>query len=282
MREGKTKIAVVAPASRLEPETAERVQEIAQTKFPDRVELVFHPQCFLASGHFAGDDETRTNAFVEYANDESFSALWFARGGYGSGRIAEAVLARLNAAAKRKLYLGYSDSAFLLAGLYRHGFHVAHGPIPHDIRRAGGEEAVKRALSYLVDRSPAALEPTIDGSHPTAAFNITILSHLIGTRLMPVLFGHVLMLEEVSEHLYAIDRALVHIVSDETIRRVAGVRLGRCSDIPSNDPEFGENPEQIVQHWCKVSGIPYLGGADIGHDAANKIVPFGLLKDIPG
>jgi muramoyltetrapeptide carboxypeptidase len=281
MREGKVKIAVVAPASRLEPATAERVQAIAQSTYSGRVELVFHPQCFLASGHFAGDDETRTNAFVEIANDDSFAALWFARGGYGSGRIAEAVLARLNAAARKKLYLGYSDGAFLLAGLYRHGFHAAHGPIPHDIRRDGGEEAVKRALSYLVDRDASALEPTIDGQHPTAALNLTILSHLIGTRLMPDLSGHVLMLEEVSEHLYAIDRSLVHIMSDEAIQRVAGVRLGRCSDVPPNDPEFGQTPEQIVQHWCKVSAIPYLGPADIGHDASNKVVPFGYLKDVP-
>src|SRR5579872_1844884 len=282
MPEGKVKIAVVAPASRLEPATAERVQQIAQSTYGGRVELVFHPQCFLASGHFAGDDETRTNAFVESANDAGFSALWFARGGYGSGRIAEAVLQRLNAAARRKLYFGYSDGAFLLAGLYRHGFSAVHGPIPHDVRREGGEDAVKRALAFLVDRDASALEPTIDGKQPTAAFNITILSHLIGTRLMPDLSGHVLMLEEVSEHLYAIDRSLVHIVSDEMIRRVAGVRLGRCSDIPSNDPEFGQTPEQIVRHWCKVAAIPYLGRADIGHDAGNKVVPFGYLKTIPG
>lgn len=281
MRDGKVKIAVVAPASRLEPETAERVQEIARTAYPG-VALVFHPQCFLASGHFAGDDETRMNAFVEVANDEAFSAVWFARGGYGSGRIAEAVLERLHAAARRKLYLGYSDGAYLLAGLYRHGYHAAHGPIPHDVRRARGEDAVKSALSFLADRDAAALEPTIDGKRPTAAFNMTILSHLIGTRLMPDLSNHVLMLEEVSEHLYATDRSLVHIVSDETLRRVAGIRLGRCSDIPSNDPEFGQTPEQIMQHWCKVAGIPYLGRADIGHDAENKIVPFGFLKDMPG
>jgi muramoyltetrapeptide carboxypeptidase len=281
MREGKVKIAVVAPASRLEPASAERVQAIAQTEYPDRVELVFHPQCFFSSGHFAGDDETRTQAFVEIANDDSFAAVWFARGGYGAGRIAESVLARLNEAARKKLYLGYSDGAFLLAGLYRHGFHAVHGPIPHDVRRDGGEDAVKRALSYLVDRVPSALEPTIDGKEPTAAFNLTILSHLIGTGLMPDLSGHVLMIEEVSEHLYAIDRSLVHIVSDDTIRRVAGVRLGRCSDIPPNDPEFGQTPEQIVQHWCRARRIPYLGPADIGHDATNKVVPFGYLKDVP-
>lgn len=281
MRKGKMKIGVVAPASRLEPVTAERVAAFAASTYPGRIELEFHPQCFFSHGHFAGEDAQRAKAFLEFANDDTFDAIWFARGGYGSGRIADAVLDGLNATARRKLFLGYSDGAFLLGALYRAGFHVAHGPIPHDIRRDGGEAAVSRALSFLVDRLQAALEPTIDGSQPTAAFNITILSHLIGTDLIPNLSSHVLMLEEVSEHLYAIDRSLFHITRDETIRRVAGIRLGRCSDVPANDPEFGQTPEEIVRHWCATAGIAYLGPADIGHDADNKVVPFGYLKDVP-
>ncbi len=279
MRKDKVKIGVVAPASRLEAATAERVSMLAATAFADGAELVFHPQCFLSSGHFAGKDEERAAAFLEIANDDSFSAVWFARGGYGAGRIAEKVLAGLSGAAKNKIYFGYSDGAFLLAGLYRKGYRAAHGPIPHDIRRERGEEAVMRALSFLVDRSAATLEPTIDGKHPTVAFNLTILSHLIGTQFLPDLSGHVVMLEEVSEHLYAIDRAMFHITEIEAIRRVAGIRLGRCTDVPLNDPEFGHTPEQIVQHWCERSAIPYLGRADIGHDADNKVVPFGLLRD---
>jgi muramoyltetrapeptide carboxypeptidase len=51
--------------------------------------------------------------------------------------------------------------------------------------------------------------------------------------------------------------------------------------VPPNDPDFGQTPEQIVLHWCERTGIPYLGRADIGHDAHNKIVPYGLLKDFP-
>jgi muramoyltetrapeptide carboxypeptidase len=282
MRQGKVKIGVVAPASRLEPATAEQVQALAAATYPGRVELVFHPQCFVSDGHFAGDDTARAKAFLEFANDDTFEAIWFARGGYGSGRIVDAVLKGLSAAAKRKLFLGYSDGAFLLAALHRAGFHVAHGPIPHDIRRDAGESAVSRALSFLIDRAPTALEPTIDGSQPTAAFNITILSHLIGTDLIPDLSGHVLMLEEVSEHLYAIDRSLFHVTRDQTIRRVAGIRLGRCGDVLENDPEFGQTPEEIVRHWCQIAGIAYLGPADIGHDVDNKVVPFGNLKDVPG
>jgi len=279
MRSGIVKIGVVAPASRLESATAAHVLALANTAFPGRAEIVFHPQCFLSSGHYAGDDDARTAAFLEFANDDSFSALWFARGGYGSGRIAEKVLSGLSGAARNKIYLGYSDGAFLLAGLYRNGFRTAHGPVPHDIKREGGEEAVRRALSFLIDRAADTLEPSIDGTHPTAAFNITILSHLIGTRFLPDLSSHVVMLEEVSEHLYAIDRSMFHMTQVADIRRAAGIRLGRCSDVPPNDPQFGETPEEIVRHWCERSGIPFLGRADIGHDAHNKVVPFGLLKD---
>ena len=279
MAEGTVKIGVVAPASRLEPETAERVQALVAAEYPGRAALVVHPQCFLSEGHFAGTDTQRAEAFLAFANDDTLDAIWFARGGYGSGRIADAVLDGLNATARRKLFLGYSDGAFLLAALYRAGFHVAHGPLPHDIRRDGGASAVSRALSFLVDRLPRSLEPTIDGTEPTAAFNITILSHLVGTDLVPDLTGHVLMLEEVSEHLYAIDRSLFHITRDAMIRRVAGIRLGRCSDVPANDPAFGQTPEEIVRHWCKVAGIDYRGPADIGHDANNKVVPFGYWKD---
>jgi muramoyltetrapeptide carboxypeptidase len=267
------KIGVVAPASRLEPATAERVAALADAAFPGRAEIIFHPQCFLTAGHFAGDDAARAEAFLEFANDASFGAVWFARGGYGSGRIAARVLGGLGAAAKAKTYMGYSDGGFLLAGLYGNGFRVAHGSIPHDIRRGGGDAAVRRALAWLLDGDTTSLESTLNG--PTAAFNLTILSMLIGTPLMPDLGGHVLMLEEVSEHLYAIDRMMFHVTSNPGIRKVAGIRLGRVSDVPPNDPPFGQTPEEIVCHWCAVSGIPYLGRADIGHDSDNKVVPFG-------
>jgi muramoyltetrapeptide carboxypeptidase len=273
----KVKIGVVAPASRLEPATAERVITVAEATFGGRVEIVFHPQCFLSSGHFAGDDATRAAAFLEVANDPSYQALWFARGGYGAGRIAQKVLTGLGTGAKAKTYLGYSDGGFLLAGLYKRGFHAVHGPIPHDLRRDGGDAAIQRSLAWLVDRAPEALEAQIDGTEPVIALNLTILSTLIGTPLMPDVSGHVLMLEEVSEHLYAIDRLMFHITSNDGVRKIAGIRLGRCSDIPANDPPFGQTPEEIARYWCSVSGIPYLGRADIGHDAGNKIVPFGWV-----
>jgi muramoyltetrapeptide carboxypeptidase len=273
-RMGKVKIGVVAPASKVPPDVAEKVTALAMSEFPD-AQVIFHPQTQLIDNHFAGDDAARTAAFLDIANDASFDALWVARGGYGCSRIAPAALAGLKPAAKNKQYLGYSDTGFLLAGLYKHGYRAVHGPVAHDIRRDGGEAATRRALSFFTTQANDTLEPAVLKGTPVAAFNMIILSNLIGTELMPDLSGHILMLEEVSEHYYAIDRVLGHITSVPALRKVAGIMLGRCSDIPANDPPFGQDEEQIARHWCAVSNIPYLGRADIGHDVNNKIVPFG-------
>src|SRR4030095_644716 len=188
----------------------------------------------------------------------------------------EAALPQLNEAARRKTYLGYSDAGVLLAGLYAQGFEgVAHGPMPADITRDGGDEAVTRALAYLSHRAADTLEPSVAPARKAVALNMMILSHLIGTPLQPDLTDHVLMLEEVSEYMYRIDRTLFHITSNPAIRGIAGIRLGRCSAIPRTHPHLGQTEVEIVQHGSRMSGIPYLGRADIGHDAANKIVPFG-------
>ena len=274
----KVKIGIVAPAARLYEDNAQQVETIARDF---NAALTFHPQCFQSDGHFAGDDAARAKAFLEFANDPAFDVIWAGRGGYGSGRIADAVLKGLKPAAKNKLYFGYSDFGFLLAALYKAGHRVAHGPMVHDIRRENGDAAIRRALSFIATRSRDTLEPAVLSGAPVAAFNIIVLGNMIGTPLQPDLSGHILMLEEVSEHLYAIDRALFHITSNPEIRKIAGLMLGRCGDIPENDRPFGLTEEEIARHWCKVSGIPYLGRADIGHDIGNKIVPFGKYSPSP-
>jgi muramoyltetrapeptide carboxypeptidase len=272
-----SRVGVVAPGGRFSGDAAERVRELAAAAHPE-LEIVFHPQCFLTHNHFAGSDAERAAAFIEYANDPAFDAVWFARGGYGSCRFAEEAIAALTPAARDKLYLGYSDAGFLLAGLYRAGFpHLAHGPMPQDAMRDGGDAAVARALDWLAERSPAALEPGLERGRAHAAFNLTVFGHLLGTPLEPDLTDHILLVEEVAEHTYRTDRAMFHITSTPSVRRVAGLRLGRCSDVPENDPDFGESEEKVVRFWCEKSGIPFLGRADIGHDSANRIVPFGAF-----
>ena len=265
------KIAVVAPSCSLKREAASQVAAIAAAR--GDCELAIHPQCFLSEGHFAGPDSVRLAALREVMGDPSVDAVWFARGGYGSNRIAEAAARDLPDAAHRKLYLGYSDAGFLLAAFHRAGLDVAHGPMPQDVLRDGGEAAVGRALDYIVQRSESALEAGLDG--PAMAFNLTVLSNLLGTALEPDLAGRDLLIEEVSEQYYRIDRAMFHVTGNHGVRAVRRLRLGRISDVIENEPEFLIDEEKIVRDWCFRLGIPFGGQADIGHDAGNKVVPFG-------
>ncbi len=265
------KIAVVAPSCTLKPEAAELVSALAAAR--EGCELAIHPQCFLSDGHFAGSDAERLGALRKVMEDDSVDAIWFARGGYGSNRIAEAACADLSITAMRKTYLGYSDGGFLLAGLHMAGCEVAHGPMPQDVLRDGGEAAVARALDWLLSRNPSALEPGLAG--PAQAYNLTVLSNLLGTSLEPELAGVELLIEEVSEHLYRIDRTMFHVTASANVRGVRRLRLGGVSDVPENDPVWSGDSEAIVMDWCARAGIAYGGRAGIGHDAGNRVVPFG-------
>ena len=272
------RIGIVAPSTPILPDDAEAVRALASLGYSD-IELEFDPQCFATHGHFAGEDGHRFAALVEMANRPDIDAIWFARGGYGACRIAEDAVAAMTDAARGKAFLGYSDQGNLLGALYREGFdHVAHGPMVADNRREGGDAAVLRALDWLVARDPAACEAGLQHGARHAAFNLMTLSMLLGTPLEPDLSGHVLLVEEVSEYLYAFDRAFFHMATSLAPRGLAGLRLGRVSAVPENDRPFGMEAEEIAQDWCHRTGIPWLGRADIGHDAANKVVPFGLHR----
>lgn len=270
------RIAICAPATPIKRKLATRVATLAAADYPG-LELSFHEQCFASEGHFAGSDAVRLAALLECANDPGFDAVWFAKGGYGSNRIARDALGGMNEHAAHKSYLGYSDCGTLLGALYRAGIGQAvHAPMPVDLRREGGDAAVRRALDWLAG-DPSGQEESI-GGEPAVAFNLMTLAMLVGTEFMPPLAGHVVMIEEVAEHLYAIDRMMFHVT--QHLHGIAGIRLGEVSKVPENDRAFGADAVAIVQDWCHRSGIPYLGRARIGHSAENRIVPFGLVEPV--
>lgn len=272
-----TRIAICAPSRPITPDDAARVTTLA-AQYP-ALDIHFHPQCYREQGHFAGTDAQRLAALLECANDPGFDAVWFARGGYGSNRIAEDALAGFDHAAQKKAFLGYSDGGYLLGGLYRARIgRPIHASMPADGRREGGEAALLRVLGFMAGHN-AGLERGLD-SRPVAAFNLITLAMLCGTQLMPGLAGHVVLVEEVSEYDYSIDRLFFHVTAH--LGGIAGLRIGRFNDVPANEVEFGHSVEDIARHWCQRHSIPYLGRADIGHDIDNAIVPFGLVRSFAG
>jgi muramoyltetrapeptide carboxypeptidase len=264
------KIAIVAPSCTLKREAAEQVLAAAARR--DGCEIAVHPQCFLSDGHFAGTDAARLAALREVMADPTVDAVWFARGGYGSNRIALSAVADLPPEARAKKYLGYSDAGFLLAAFHKAGLNVAHGPMPQDALRENGILAIERALDWLLQCSDSGLESGLNG--PAFAFNLTVLSNFLGTELEPDFAGRELIIEDIGEHLYRTDRSMFHVTNNAAVRKVRRLRLGRVSDVLENEPDFASDEERVVIDWCERAGIAFAGRADIGHDSGNKIVPF--------
>ena len=223
-----------------------------------------------SEGHFAGPDEARLAALREVMADPAVDAVWFARGGYGSNRIAEAALADLPGAARGKTYMGYSDAGFLLAGFHKAGLDVAWGPMPQDVlrerRRGGGERARSTGWCGAIRRRSSRRSTA-----PAMAFNLTVLSNLLGTPLEPDFTGVDLLIEEVSEQLYRIDRTMFHVTASANVRR-ASAEFGSGGSATSlrTTPNSAATKSAIVEEWCARSGIAFGGRADIGHDAAKS------------
>ena len=270
------RIGVVAPARTVSQESAARMAAFMALTYPQH-DIVFHPQCFLTEGHFAGSDKVRAEAFLEFANDPAIDAIWFARGGYGSNRILEMVMPHLNSAAKTKTYMGFSDMGFMLGALYarRIGF-PCHASMASGMGKNDKGADTGWALSWLIDKDIKGLEPSLLDGKPAAAFNLSILTSIIGTPWMPDLTDHVLMIEEVGEPTYRVDRMLFTMAHATQLKGIAGVRLGAISDVVQNDVDFGESDEFMIKRWCGEMGVPYLGRCEIGHVALNRVVPFGV------
>jgi len=276
------RIGVVAPARTVSRESSLRLAAFMALTYPDH-DIVFHPQCYLEAGHFAGTDDQRAAAFLEFANDSLFDAIWFARGGYGSNRILENVMPQLGPAAKHKTYIGFSDMGFMLGALYaRRIGRQAHGAMASSLGRDDKGDSAGWVLGWLIDNDKSGFEPSLADGRPAAAFNLSILAAMIGTKWLPDLTDHVLMIEEVDEPLYRIDRMLFQMAHATQLRGIAGVRLGAVTAVKDNGDgdarySFGETIDQIIVRWCREMGVPYLGRAEIGHVEMNRVVPFGVV-----
>lgn len=202
---------------------------------------------------FAAAEDDRVAAFLSAAAADHNDAVWCAPCECNVPSAALAILAGLPESARSKTFLAGPRAGFLLAGLYKHGRRVIQVP------RTDSEDAGLAAL----------MQPASNAA-PMAAFDISILSQILGTPLEPDLAGHVVVLGEDADYLYRIDRAMAHIAMNPSMQRIAGFKLGAVANIKPNDPPFGQTEEEIVVYWCARSGIPYLGRA------AESAVRFGL------
>ncbi|MFB6247304.1 MAG: LD-carboxypeptidase [Salinibacter sp.] len=255
-------VAVVAPASA--PRDSDRYREgLARLRELYNVRTAWTPG--PPHGYLSGPDPERAAALNEAVADPALRALFCVRGGYGSLRL----LAHLDWAQAREhptLLVGYSDiTALHLAYHRRAGWTGVSGPVVTEW--ATLDEKTLRPFRRLVEGGTPSLggetaRPMREGSAtgPLLGGNLSVLSRLIGTSYAPAWEGAILVLEDVAEAPYRVDRMLAHLEHAGILEAVAGVVLGDFgtgaddSDPPSLSLEtvfadyLGDRPYPVATH----------------------------------
>lgn len=220
---------------------------------------------------FAGTDAQRRDAWQAAWRDPSVAAVFCVMGGWGSARVLEVGWRP----APRPLWLvGFSDASALLLAQHAAG----HGGAVH--ASCGGDEAQWQRLVALLRGEPVApLQGTrwVAGraEGPLVVTNLTVATTLIGTPWFPSLRGAVLVLEDVGEAPYRVDRMLTQWRTARVLEGVAAVGVGRFS-WTSSDVQPGDlSMEEVLRTRLGDLGVPVLGQLPVGHGRPNLALPLG-------
>ena len=279
LREGDT-VAVVSPSGRL-PEKADtaKVRERLETwglrvKFGDNYADRSQP-------YFAGTDEERAADLQRMIDDKTVKAVIAYRGGYGSVRL----LPRLRLERLRdnpKWMVGFSDFTMLHLALGQLRIESIHGPMPSSFvfeEEDPSAESLRDALfgrTASIDAPPHPLNTPGTATGRLAGGNLTLVCMATGTpEALPADEPFVLLLEEVGEHAYRIDRMMQHLLRSGLLRRAAAILVGHISEVPKPEKFGVEDPCEIIAAYTRDLGIPVAFGFPAGHEAPNLAVYLG-------
>ncbi len=243
-----------------------------------------------------GDDDER-RASLQDALDSDVDIVWLARGGYGLGRIVDGL--RLPARIPR--VVGFSDTTALFCRLLAagHADRCIHGPLATTLA-AEPDDNVARVADVVGGRSPAPLSglrhvggpAAVDVAGPLFAGNLCVMASLCGTpsqpRFVDAMTGAVVVLEEIGERPYRIDRMLTQLLRAGVFDGVAAVVVGQltqCAE-PTPSPSSPSSPSatprdpapaplDVFVDVLRPLGIPIVAGAAVGHETPNAALPLG-------
>lgn len=247
-------------------------------------------------GNLAGKDEDRAADINEMFGNKEIDAIMAMHGGWGCARILPLLdyeLIKKNP----KVLIGYSDITALLLGIYSQtGLVTFHGPVGSSTWNSFTVDYFK---SILMEKSATKmLNPVKKGDNlvqtedriytitsgkangKLIGGNLTVLSHILGSKYVPDFTGAILFIEDVQEDTYRVDRMITQLKLAGILNQISGFVFGKCTDCPPSKSYGSLTLEDIFNDHIKPLKIPAFSGAMIGHIKDKFTVPVGIEATI--
>jgi muramoyltetrapeptide carboxypeptidase len=288
------KVAAIAPASAIfdpvELDIAkESFEALGLQVIPGKHVLDRH-------GYLAGRDEDRAADINAAFADPSIKGIIALRGGWGCNRVLPHLDFK-TIGNNPKVLLGYSDITALLNSMYKEtGLVSFHGPVglsywgdfqADQIRRVvfDGEQTMMQnypqeegALTMRSNRARTVKSGKARGI--LVGGNLTVLTSMIGSPYVPDMRGKILLLEDVGETIYRIDRYMSTLQMAGILEQVAGVVFGHCTKCEPQKGYGGFTLMEVMEHYLKRLNVPSYYGAQFGHIKDNHILPVGIEAEM--
>lgn len=296
LREGDT-LALVVPASPVPRESIERAIQRFEAK---GFRVKTYGDLYRAHGYLAGDDTLRANELVHAFADPEVSAVFPARGGTGVTRLLDRLDYEI-IRANPKILAGFSDMTALHSALQnKTGLVTFHSPHPKDgIGQVDGMSDLTartywRAIladSYdehvgyeipLTDVERAAIQTVQPGiaRGRIVGGNLALVGAVMGTPYEVQTSGNLLLLEDINEQPYRVDRLLSQLKLAGKLDKVAGVILGQFTDCDAPEGEASFTLNEIFADYFGDLGVPIVSNFPTGHCCDNATLPLNVEAEL--
>lgn len=235
--------------------------------------------------YLAGTDAQRLGDLQSLINDVNVHAIICARGGYGSTRIVDQVdFSPL--VETPKFIVGFSDITAIHLKLYSLGIQSIHATMPILFSKDTSKpsiESLKRMLMERPDRIPSPSNKySIDGygRGEVIGGNLSLINDALGTSSEPDTNGKILIIEEIDEYRYKIDRMLTQLRRAGKLENLAGLVIGHMTDIKDSELSFGEAVEEIILNHTQHYNYPVAFGFPTGHENPNLAWLHGGMAEL--
>nr|WP_132705104.1 LD-carboxypeptidase [Winogradskyella wandonensis] len=279
-------VAIVAPSGILKNREGEIQQAVSLLKSWG-LNVVIGKHVFSKDNHFAGTDEQRCEDFQNALDDPKISAIWCARGGYGTVRILDK-LDFTKFTKNPKWLIGYSDITALHNQFHNQGFQSLHALMCVSLTKDLSEiqetvDTFKSAIfgnpeNYVLEGSKYNREGTTEGI--LVGGNLTMLHTMLGSDTSIDTSGKILFIEEIGEYKYHIDRMLQSLKRAGYFKNLKGLIVGDMSKLRKNTTLWGTSIEQLILDALSEYDFPIAFNMPAGHEQDNRALVLGKQVEL--